>query len=271
MPKLPDPSSTGPAPPPDPITITGSAGPVHNPQRTGPATLNTPLTTEPLPSDAPLPTGAASPIFSFVPTKLPDPISTGPAPAPDPTTSQAPSPTNAAPSSATPGVDPNLVPILGGTAGQNPTGTSPHVPSVRYYILIHAGVLGTGDCDGAVNGTDGKPIKVPCTCPPSQQVFLAVRFTTPCSQMSFCTEMHARLGAERERRSWPRRAQPLGGSIFPSRRQYCLTSGPYPSGNRHSPEPERTWRRLSRRVYNTFGTGEGLASTRVSQPSQPVT
>ncbi|KAI9450226.1 hypothetical protein BJY52DRAFT_198943 [Lactarius psammicola] len=44
-----------------------------------------------------------------------------------------------------------LAPPLGFTAGKNPTGS--------------------GDCDGAVNGADGKPIKVPCTCPPDQATF----------------------------------------------------------------------------------------------------
>ncbi|KDQ08319.1 hypothetical protein BOTBODRAFT_38015 [Botryobasidium botryosum FD-172 SS1] len=50
-------------------------------------------------------------------------------------------------------VDPNLVPDLGFQSGVNPTGT--------------------GDCDGAVNGSDGKPIKVPCSCPPSRDAFIA--------------------------------------------------------------------------------------------------
>ncbi|KAL5482411.1 hypothetical protein ACEPAI_9005 [Sanghuangporus weigelae] len=45
-----------------------------------------------------------------------------------------------------------LAPDLGFTAGVNPTGT--------------------GDCDGAVNGADGKPIKVPCSCPPARDVFI---------------------------------------------------------------------------------------------------
>ncbi|EIM86113.1 uncharacterized protein STEHIDRAFT_122094 [Stereum hirsutum FP-91666 SS1] len=48
-------------------------------------------------------------------------------------------------------VDPSLIPSLGFSAGVNPTGT--------------------GDCDGAVNGADGKPIAVPCACPPTQDVF----------------------------------------------------------------------------------------------------
>jgi len=45
-----------------------------------------------------------------------------------------------------------LAPDLGATAGKNPTGT--------------------GDCDGAANGPDGKPIKVPCACPPAQDVYI---------------------------------------------------------------------------------------------------
>ena len=34
---------------------------------------------------------------------------------------------------------------------------------------------GTGDCDGAVNGPDGQPIKVPCDCPPPRDQFIQVR------------------------------------------------------------------------------------------------
>jgi len=45
-----------------------------------------------------------------------------------------------------------LAPALGFQSGMNPTGT--------------------GDCDGAVNGANGKPIKIPCSCPPSQNVYL---------------------------------------------------------------------------------------------------
>jgi len=45
-------------------------------------------------------------------------------------------------------VDPNLVPDTGFSKGRNPTGT--------------------GDCDGAVNGPNGQPIKIPCACPPDR-------------------------------------------------------------------------------------------------------
>ena len=48
----------------------------------------------------------------------------------------------------------NLAPDLGFTSGVNPTGT--------------------GDCDGAINGADGKPIKIPCACPPAQDVYISV-------------------------------------------------------------------------------------------------
>ncbi|THH17269.1 hypothetical protein EW146_g3502 [Bondarzewia mesenterica] len=49
-------------------------------------------------------------------------------------------------------VDPSLVPEFGWQSGVNPTGT--------------------GDCDGAVDGADGKPIKIPCSCPPDRDVFI---------------------------------------------------------------------------------------------------
>ncbi|EIN12488.1 hypothetical protein PUNSTDRAFT_97244 [Punctularia strigosozonata HHB-11173 SS5] len=49
-------------------------------------------------------------------------------------------------------VDPALVPDFGHAANVNPTGT--------------------GDCDGAVNGANGQPIKVPCSCPPDRQTFI---------------------------------------------------------------------------------------------------
>ncbi|KAI0267545.1 hypothetical protein BGY98DRAFT_1023908 [Russula aff. rugulosa BPL654] len=45
-----------------------------------------------------------------------------------------------------------LVPQFGFSAGVNPTGT--------------------GDCDGAVNGANGQPIKIPCSCPPDRATFI---------------------------------------------------------------------------------------------------
>jgi len=48
-------------------------------------------------------------------------------------------------------VDSSLIPAFGHAAGVNPTGT--------------------GDCDGAVNGANGQPVKVPCACPPDSATF----------------------------------------------------------------------------------------------------
>ncbi|KDQ31359.1 hypothetical protein PLEOSDRAFT_1088737, partial [Pleurotus ostreatus PC15] len=79
-------------------------------------------------------------------TAPPAPPSAPPVPAPAPPAA-APAP----PASAG-GVDPALVPDLGFQSGLNPTGT--------------------GDCDGAVNGADGKPIKIPCACPPERDTFI---------------------------------------------------------------------------------------------------
>ncbi|KAG1730577.1 hypothetical protein EDB19DRAFT_1856163 [Suillus lakei] len=50
-------------------------------------------------------------------------------------------------------VNPALVPSFGWQSGVNPDGT--------------------GNCDGAVNGTNGKPILVPCQCPPNSTFFLS--------------------------------------------------------------------------------------------------
>jgi len=58
-----------------------------------------------------------------------------------------------APEPATDDVVARLAPSLGHEAGINPTGT--------------------GNCDGAVSGADGKIVEVPCTCPPPQDVYIA--------------------------------------------------------------------------------------------------
>ncbi|KZT28758.1 hypothetical protein NEOLEDRAFT_1057778 [Neolentinus lepideus HHB14362 ss-1] len=80
------------------------------------------------------------------------------APASTPAAAPAPAPAPAAPSAAPAAASggavnvASLAPPLGFQSGVNPTGT--------------------GDCDGAVNGADGKPIKVPCACPPSQDEYI---------------------------------------------------------------------------------------------------
>jgi hypothetical protein len=69
-------------------------------------------------------------------------------------------PANGSPDAAT---ITRLAPALGFKSGVNPTGT--------------------GDCDGAIDGADGKPIKIPCACPPAQDVYISVRSGT-CFELS---------------------------------------------------------------------------------------
>lgn len=84
-------------------------------------------------------------------TALPASVPATPASAPTATTSagSAPAPTSPASSG---GVNPALVPQYGVQPGVNPTGT--------------------GDCDGIPNA-QGVPIKIPCSCPPSRNEFIA--------------------------------------------------------------------------------------------------
>jgi len=81
------------------------------------------------------------------PAPAPPPPPAAPAPAPP---AQNPAPAPAPPADASIAA---LAPSLGFQSGVNPTGT--------------------GDCDGAVNGPNGSPVKVPCTCPPDQPSFVA--------------------------------------------------------------------------------------------------
>jgi hypothetical protein len=74
-------------------------------------------------------------------------------------------------------VDEALVPQFGFSAGVNPTGTSLH-PSESFRVADMRLYTGTGDCDGAVNGTDGQPVKIPCSCPPDRATFIQVSTDT---------------------------------------------------------------------------------------------
>jgi hypothetical protein len=103
-------------------------------------------------------------------------------------------------------VNETLVPQFGFSAGVNPTGTSLH----PYELFLVADVrlyTGTGDCDGAVNGTNGQPIKIPCSCPPDRATFIQVRTNTnilrDCLDIILIITL-TQLESERECRSGPR-------------------------------------------------------------------
>ncbi|KAF8644406.1 hypothetical protein AX16_008467 [Volvariella volvacea WC 439] len=88
-------------------------------------------------------------------TAPPPPVAPAPQPAPEPAPAPAPAPAPEPAPAPAPGnnvVNPALIPEFGFQSGLNPTGT--------------------GDCDGAVNGADGRPIKIPCKCPPSRDEFI---------------------------------------------------------------------------------------------------
>lgn len=96
-----------------------------------------------------------------------------------------------------------LVPQFGFSAGVNPTGTSlrPYEPFLVADVLLYTG---TGDCDGAVNGTDGQPVKVPCSCPPDRASFIQVRTNTSIIRVCrILTTEPTYLESKRECRSGP--------------------------------------------------------------------
>jgi hypothetical protein len=100
-------------------------------------------------------------------------------------------------------VDEALVPQFGFSAGVNPTGTSLH-PYESFLVADVRLYTGTGDCDGAVNGADGQPVKIPCSCPPDRAAFIQVRTNT--SILHVCLDITlSYLESERECRSGPRR------------------------------------------------------------------
>jgi hypothetical protein len=70
-------------------------------------------------------------------------------------------------------VNPALVPSFGWQSGVNPDGEYENNIAFRHHQHVFKG---TGNCDGAVNGSNGKPILVPCQCPPNSTFFLAVSF-----------------------------------------------------------------------------------------------
>ncbi|KZV79478.1 hypothetical protein EXIGLDRAFT_586698, partial [Exidia glandulosa HHB12029] len=72
---------------------------------------------------------------------------------PTSTDSSAPVETNSPDGQPSDALIKQLAPSLGFRKGVNPTGS--------------------GDCDGAAKGADGKPIKVPCFCPPDRDEFVA--------------------------------------------------------------------------------------------------
>ncbi|KAL1700930.1 hypothetical protein EV121DRAFT_294750 [Schizophyllum commune] len=80
-------------------------------------------------------------------------------------------PAAAAPAASSPAALPSAP---GSTSSSAETGTSANIdPALVPDFGIQAGTnpTGTGDCDG-VAGADGKPVKIPCQCPPDKDTFI---------------------------------------------------------------------------------------------------
>jgi len=132
-----------------------------------------------------------------------------------------------------------LAPPLGFQSGINPTGT--------------------GDCDGAIDGADGKPIKIPCSCPPSQDVYISqlianvdagMALNNPTVLVSFPTgdskaEKSARLNAASitlQNLNGPGKGCPVVSTTFPLQQKAIdaetdVASTPSPSVNEPPPSP----------------------------------
>lgn len=88
-------------------------------------------------------------------------------------------PAAASPAAASPGA---ASPVAASPAAASPavTAAASGVPSASQIAALapslgfQSGVNpdGTGNCDGAVKGANGQPIKVPCSCPPSQDEYI---------------------------------------------------------------------------------------------------
>jgi hypothetical protein len=58
-------------------------------------------------------------------------------------------------------------------------------PSTESLSVLTHLFAGTGDCDGAVKGANGQPVKVPCSCPPDRATFMKVRAKQKHSSIQF--------------------------------------------------------------------------------------
>jgi hypothetical protein len=141
-----------------------------------------------------------------------------------------------------------LAPSLGHQAGINPTGI------FHLHIVIHAlpHILqpGTGNCDGAVNGPNGLPIEVPCSCPPDQANFITVsNHSVVLSQPAVLISVSS--GTAGKCSCWSRRQQSQCAVFVPSRWLDAFQDSSYPSFTRDATEPEWPWRRVSSLVNNS--------------------
>ncbi|TFK48753.1 hypothetical protein OE88DRAFT_1713870 [Heliocybe sulcata] len=86
------------------------------------------------------------------------------------TAASAPAATSAAPA-VTSAAAPAASSPAATTSGNGTVDVASLAPALGFQSNVNP--TGTGDCDGAVNGADGKPVKVPCACPPAQDEYIS--------------------------------------------------------------------------------------------------
>ena len=144
----------------------------------------------------------------------------------------------------------NLAPELGFQSGLNPTGS--------------------GDCDGAVNGADGQPIKIPCSCPPPQDVYLDVCYVFLLDRRVL-TSFFFIIGACRERSGWVRCKQSLSQSWIPNRRFEAKPECSDHRGVDHITKLEWGWKGVPRCKYDAVGEAEGFVRISIRVASDMFT
>ena len=135
----------------------------------------------------------------------------------------------------------SLAPEMGFQSGLNPTGS--------------------GDCDGAVNGADGKPIKIPCGCPPPQDVYLDVChlfLLGRCRVLIHFTFLLLSEGAREKRSGGGRGEQPFGEGSVPNRQLESKPEHPDHCGVDYFTKLGRAWERVSRCKYDAVGQAKSF-------------
>ena len=125
-----------------------------------------------------------------------------PAPSPPAQTQPTSTPVQIKPTSTPVQTKPSPSPVPNNAVNENSGGLSnATIESLAPPLGFKSGVnpTGTGDCDGAIDGADGKPIKIPCDCPPAQDVYISV-----CSTLRACIPRltDSPLAIDRKRSSW---------------------------------------------------------------------
>lgn len=122
--------------------------------------------------------GVGCPVSATTFTAQQQALEDGTAPAPPATASSAAPPPSSSPVSPPSSASSAPAPApteSGGADGLTFAQVDALTPQFGFQSNVNP--TGTGDCDGAVDGTNGQPIKIPCSCPPDRTLFINVKFS----------------------------------------------------------------------------------------------